>query len=149
MLRIMKAFFPAVLACYVVASFLVTQFNLASLQALGIEIPLSSRLEATVHDLLGLASTYLVLILLGFILALSLASALVRLMPRWRAILYTLAGATALLALHTILELLLGLNGIAAVRTLGGLLAQGVAGAIGGFVFHRLSMPHSVREQLE
>jgi len=149
MLRVLKAFFPTVLATYALASLLVTQFNLASLKGMGVAIALPDRLAASLHDLMGLSSSYLILILVAFTLALPLAAGLVHMLPRFRLLLYVVAGAVAIVAIHVIFKLALGVNGIAAVRSTAGLLAQGVAGALGGYLYHRLSMPHSVAEQLE
>jgi len=145
MIRVLKAFFPTVLLTYVVASILVTQSNLGNLQMLGMEVGLADRAGATFHDIIGMSSSYLLLILVAFILALPVAAGLARVLPGQRALLYALAGFTAIVALHVIMKTLLGVSGIAATRTLAGLMGQGIAGAIGGFCFHRLSR---VRQQV-
>lgn len=145
MIRVLKAFFPTVLLTYVVASILVTQSNLGNLQMLGMEVGLADRAGATFHDIIGMSSSYLLLILVAFILALPVAAGLTRVLPGQRALLYALAGFAAIVALHVIMKTLLGVSGIAATRTLAGLMGQGIAGAIGGFCFHRLSR---VREQV-
>ena len=145
MIRVLKAFFPTVLLTYVVASILVTQSNLGNLQMLGMEVGLADRAGATFHDIIGMSSSYLLLILVAFILALPVAAGLARVLPGQRALLYALAGFAAIVALHVIMKTLLGVSGIAATRTLAGLMGQGIAGAIGGFCFHRLSR---VREQV-
>lgn len=145
MIRVLKAFFPTVLLTYVVASILVTQSNLGNLQMLGMEVGLADRAGATFHDIIGMSSSYLLLILVAFILALPVAAGLARVLPGHRALLYALAGFTAIVALHVIMKTLLGVSGIAATRTLAGLMGQGIAGAIGGFCFHRLSR---VRQQV-
>jgi hypothetical protein len=149
MLRVLKAFFPAVIVAYVLAAILVTQFNLGSLQSMGVPVSMADRLGATFHDLVGLASSYLLLILVAFILGFPVAAGLARLLPRQRMMLYVLAGGVAILALHLVMKAVLGLSGIAATRSLGGLLSQGLAGAVGGYLFHRLSLPRSVAQQIE
>jgi hypothetical protein len=63
----------------------------------------------------------------------------VRKNPHLRMIGYVSAGFVALLAMHVIMKAVLGLSGIAPTRTILGLLAQGVAGGIGGYLFCRLS----------
>jgi hypothetical protein len=141
MARVLKAFFPAVLLAYVLASILFTQTILAAVQGMGLEVSVSMRLATTVHDLIGLSSSYLLLILVAFILALPVAGGLTRLLPTQRAVLFTLAGFVAIVALHLIMKALLGLSGIAATRTVPGLLAQGLAGAVGGYCYHLLSRP--------
>jgi len=44
-------------------------------------------------------------------------------------------------AMPVIMKLVLGLSGIAPTRTIVGLLAQGLAGGAGGYLFCRLSAP--------
>ena len=141
MLRALKAFFPAVLLAYALASILATQSNLGNLQMLGMEVGPGVRAEATFHDLIGMASSYLLLILVAFVLGLPVAAGLTRLLPDQRALLYALAGFTAIVALHLIMKVVLGISGIAATRTTAGLIGQGAAGAVGGLCFHWLSRP--------
>lgn len=139
MLRSLKAFFPAVLLAYLVASVLVTQANLAAVQSMGLEIDGSVRLDTTLKDIAGMASSYLALILVSFVLAMPVAAGLSRWLPAQRTLLFTLAGFVAIVALHLIMEAVLGLSGIAPTRTLAGLLGQGLAGAVGGYCFAYVS----------
>mgnify|MGYP001820622884 FL=1 len=139
MLRLLKAFIPAVLLAYFLASVLVTQANLAAVQSMGLEVSTGVRLDTTVRDMVGMASSYLILILVSFTLALPVAAGLTRLLPDQRALLFTLAGFVAIVALHLIMKAALGLSGIAPTRTLVGLLSQGLAGAVGGYCYHVLS----------
>jgi hypothetical protein len=141
MQRVLKAFFPAVILAFVLASVLFTQFNLAALQAMGQEVSTGVRIATTFDDLIGMASSYLLLILVAFILGLPVAAGLSRLAPGHRALLFTLAGFAAVIALHLIMKAALGITAIAVTRTLPGLLAQGLAGAVGGYCYHRLSRP--------
>jgi hypothetical protein len=132
MLKVLRAFFPALLVGYVFASVSATQVTLSRLPAMGVELELNQRLAATWHDLLGLTSSYLVLLLVAFALAFPIAARLARWFPGARSALFVLAGFTAVLCLHLIMEAALGVNGIAAVRTPLGLLSQCVAGALAG-----------------
>ena len=140
MLRLAKAFFPAVIAAYLLASVIFTQMTLATVQSFGLEVSFTQRLAATWHDILGMASSYLLLLLVAFLIALPVAARLTRLLPTRRAFLFTLAGFIAVVALHVIMKLALGLSGIAVTRTFFGLLGQGLGGALGGYVYHRLSL---------
>ncbi len=139
MLRVLKAFFPAVLLTYVLASIMSTQIILGNLQSMGVDVSAAVRISTTFHDLLGLASSYLLLILVAFVLGLPVAAGLTKLMPSQRLALFTLAGFVAIVALHLIMKAALGLSGIAATRTMFGLLAQGIAGAAGGYLYFHLS----------
>lgn len=139
MVRALKAFFPAVFLAYILASTLATQSNLGNLQMLGMDVGLGDRAGAIFHDLIGMASSYLLLIAVAFVLGFPVAAGLNRLMPGQRALLYALAGFTAIVALHLVMKAALGISGIAATRTTAGLVGQGAAGAIGGLCFHWLS----------
>lgn len=138
-MTIVKAFFSAVLFTYVLASVLSTQIVLGSLQGMGVDVSGMIRLSTTFHDLLGLTSSYLLLIFVAFIVGLPVAAGLTKLMPSHRLALFVLAGFVAIVALHLIMKAVLGLSGIAATRTMAGLLSQGVAGAAGGYLYCRLS----------
>lgn len=139
MVRVVKAFLPAVIVAYLLASILFTQTILATVQSFGLEVSFAQRLGATWHDILGMASSYLLLLLVAFLIALPVAAGLTRILPSRRALLFTLAGFLAVVALHVIMKAVLGISGIAATRTLAGLVGQGLAGALGGYVYHRLS----------
>ncbi len=128
----------AALLAYVLGSVFATQFILANVAAMGPEVDLAVRLQATGHDLVGLASSYLLLVAVAMLLGLPVAAGLARLLPAQRLWLYIAAGAVAVMAIHVLIKAVLGLSGIAATRTLAGLLAQGVAGAVGGYLFYRL-----------
>tara|TARA_R110001599_G_scaffold8651_5_gene42008 strand:- start:43073 stop:43516 length:444 start_codon:yes stop_codon:yes gene_type:complete len=140
MIRVLKAFFPAVLLAYVTASLLATQTVLANLGDMGVVVPLTVRLEASLHDLLGMIA-YLLLILLAFVLAMPVAAGLVRAhrVPGPRVFWFALAGFVGVLMLHLIMREVLGIWVIAAAREWPGLLLQCSAGALGGWLFSIMS----------
>ena len=135
MLKGLIALLPATLGAYLVGTVIATQVILAKVQGLGLPVTLGDRLGASGHDLLGMSSSYLPLLLIAFLIAMPVASQICRLLPRAHAYLFILAGASAVVALHLIMKAVLGLNGVAAVRELHGLLLQGVAGGCGGYLF--------------
>ena len=139
MIHAIKAFFPAVLLAYLLASVLVTQANLAAIQSLGLDVSIGIRMRTTLQDFIGMATSYLILITVGLALAFPIAAGLARLFPRRRAFLFTLAGFVAIVALHLIMKEVLGLSPVAPTRSALGLLSQGLAGAVGGYFFHLLS----------
>ena len=141
MIRVLKVFFAAVLLAYVLASTLATQSNLGNLQMLGMQVGFGDWAATTAHDLVGMASSYLPLIAGAFAIGLPVAAGLTRRLPRHRALLYALAGFTAVVALHLIMRAALGLTPVAATRTTAGLIGQGAAGALGGLGYHWLTRP--------
>lgn len=102
---------------------------------MGMSVTLTDHLRATGHDLVGLAGSYLPLIAIAFAIALGIAALLGRYLARFRFILYPLAGAVAILCLHLIMHAVLGVHGIAAVRSWNGLALQVLAGWLGGYAF--------------
>ena len=138
MVNFLKAFLAAVLLTFVLASILSTQVVLAQVQAMGLQVGWDTRLSTTWQDIIGMASSYLVLITVAFALALPVAAWLARRFPGQRALLFVLAGFVALTALHLALHSALGIHVIAVTRTLPGLLGQCLAGAVGGYCYYRL-----------
>lgn len=139
MLRLVAAFLAALAATYLIGSVIATQFVLQEVVALGPAVPWSVRLDTTGRDLVGLAGSYLPLLAVALLLALPVAAGLARLVPAARLAWYLAAGFVAVLALHLIMKAVLGVTGIAATRSLAGLLAQGAAGMIGGALFQALT----------
>ena len=96
------------------------------------------RLQATWHDILGLASAYLPLMAIAFLIALPVAAGLLKIFPSQPLLLYVLAGAVGVVTLHLTMKAVLGVTGIAATRTIAGLLSQGLAGALGGYLYYSI-----------
>lgn len=138
MIRAITSFFTAVVSAYVVAVLLVGQFNIARVVEMGFDVSLNDRFSTAGADLLGMLGTYLPLIAIAFLIAFIFTRyALLRFIKQ-PVVLFTLAGFVAVIALHSIMHMMLGLSGIAPTRTLLGLLSQGLAGAIGGYVYSRM-----------
>ena len=135
-LRTLLYFFLAVLLASVMGTVLQTQFNLANLQALGAPMPLGVRVQTTCLDLLGFSPTFAILVILGFIFALPAASLLARLWPMGRWLLFTLAGALAVLAAMALANALLPMPTlIGANRTFAGTVGLMACGSLGALLF--------------
>jgi hypothetical protein len=139
MTRTLGSYIAAVIVAYCFGALFISQGNIAAVTGLGFDVTMSQRLGAIVHDISGMTDIYLPLVAVSLLLGLPVAFAVVRKNPHLRMIGYVSAGFVALLAMHVIMKAVLGLSGIAPTRTLWGLLAQGVAGGIGGYLFCRLS----------
>ena len=139
MTRTLGSYTAAVIVAYCFGALFISQGNIAAVTGLGFDVTMSQRLGAIVHDVSGMTDIYLPLVAVSLLLGLPVAFAVVRKNPHLRMIGYVSAGFVALLAMHVIMKAVLGLSGIAPTRTLWGLLAQGVAGGIGGYLFCRLS----------
>ena len=139
MTRTLGSYIAAVIVAYCFGALFISQGNIAAVTGLGFDVTMSQRLGAIVHDVSGMTDIYLPLVAVSLLLGLPVAFVVVRKNPHLRMIGYVSAGFVALLAMHVIMKAVLGLSGIAPTRTLWGLLAQGVAGGIGGYLFCRLS----------
>ncbi|MEM7281120.1 MAG: hypothetical protein AAF438_05790 [Pseudomonadota bacterium] len=139
MLKKIIGYIMGLVGAYVLAVFLVSQFNIARVTELGYSVSLSQRIETAAHDLVSMLGLYFPLVA-GALLVAFLFTGLIltRFIPRSPG-LYALAGFAGLVLLHVILNSVLGLVGVAPTRTLLGLGAQGLAGAFGGWLFYQFA----------
>lgn len=138
-LKTVGAFLVAVAVTYILGSIASTQAILQNVIELDVPVGWLDRIGATWHDLLGMAPTYLPIIAVGFLIAFLVTALIVRFLPDLRRIGYVLAGTIAVLAVHLVLQALLDIHSLPVTRTLTGLLLQGAAGAVGGYVFVRIT----------
>lgn len=137
-IRVFLGWAIAVVAAVVLGSVIQTQFNLASLAALGVDIGLATRLSATGHDLINFTPAYALLISAAFAIAWPTAALLKRWMPGHRTVLFALGGFAAIWVMIAIMNSLLPITAIAATRGLSGTLALSLAGALAGLLYSRL-----------
>ncbi|MFY0663049.1 MAG: hypothetical protein JXQ97_00370 [Natronospirillum sp.] len=138
--RILLSFVLSVAVTAAVGAIVQTQFNLAALQGLDVEIPWSLRLEATVHDLVNFTPVFAILVFAGFLCAFPVAALLSTILTPIRAFTYSLAGVAALYSAFLIINTLLPMPTlIAATRTLEGAVAMSLPGALGGYLHARLT----------
>ena len=128
----------AVIVAYLLASISATQSVVSSLANMGVDVSIGDRLAMTLRDITGMASLFLPMIAAAFLAAFLVVAMLLRWWPQWRTPLYLVAGASALVTIHLTLKLAFFITPIAVGRTLGGLLVQGLAGAVGAYVYARL-----------
>ena len=139
MIKTTGSFLVAVIAAYLLGAIFVSQGNIAAVVALGFDVGMGQRLDAAVHDMLNMTDIYLPLVAISLLLGFPVAYAIVRKRPHLRLIGYTMAGFVALIAIHVIIKAVVGISGVAPTRTLPGLLCQGIAGGVGGYLFYRLT----------
>ena len=112
-----------------------SQFVLYELGALNVDITLGDRLYMTTQDILGLFPIYGSVVFIGLLIAFLIAFLIRKFMNITTWHLYTLAGATAMLAIVMIMDSLLNLAFLAGARSTSGIVFQVLAGLIGGAVF--------------
>lgn len=138
--RNMSSFLVAVIAAYLLGAIFISQGNIASVIALNFDVSLAQRFEAALHDVTNMTGLYLPVIAVSYLLAMPVATFIIKYFPQHRMTLYIAAGAAGLITIHIIMKLLLGISGIAATRSVIGMLAQAVAGGVGGYLFHLISI---------
>lgn len=133
-------FVIALLVGVVLGSVVQTQFNLAALQALGVEIPAGERIATTLHDLASFAPLYAVLFSVGFVVSQTVAV----LLSGWLGgrFLAPLCTGGAVVGLWATLWLVNTLAPpptlIAATRGIAGFMAMLATAGVAGLLFARL-----------
>lgn len=140
---VFSKFIVAVIVCFILASIAHSQFVLAGLTGIGVEIATSDRISMTVSDIGGLAIGYgsVVFIALGTgFLIINAVSRWVLPLPKLR---YPLAGFLAIGGALLAMQPLLNVTLIAGAREPLGFFLQCVAGLVGGYVFMTLMQKNS------
>lgn len=131
----LAGFVVATAVGYALAAIAATQFVLAQVTGMGLPVSLVTRLQTTAQDLAGMAGLYLPILAGGFLVAFLTAAVANRWLRDQRTVLYTLAGAVAVIAVNLIMKAVFEITPIAGARGIWGLAAQGVAGAAAGYSF--------------
>lgn len=146
-MRLVLAFVMAVVVTHVVGTIASAEPHLRWLASQGMPVDSAVRLDAYGQAVFGMLPLYAVLCAVALLVGFFVTWLIVR-RVRWLSGLgYALGGFAAMVALFAIMNAALELTGVPSTRTLGGLLAQGVAGGLGGFAFHLLkskAQPSSV-----
>lgn len=138
-IRVLMAFVVCVLVAEALAATASTQFVLHELGRLGVAVPFSDRVDTTAHDIVGMLPIFGMVIGIGFLIAFPVAWLLSRPLPQWRTALFAAAGFCAIVVAHFVLNKSLSITPVAGARTGLGVLVQGLAGALAGWLYTRLS----------
>lgn len=140
-IQALLAWAACVLTTYMLASLFQTSFVLAGLHSAGAELPLAIILRTALYDLYGLAFnalfvSYLLLIAIGFVIALPVAAWLKKWTHARSLVIYPLAGAVLMGSMLSLAKMVFyGITLYAGTRGPAGLACQMLAGAAGGVVF--------------
>ena len=134
-LRVALAFILAVIVATVLGAVAHTQFVLARLSGLGVDISLGERLSMTLHDIVVMAPLFGAIVGAGFIVAMSAAALVFKLAGTQRTLIYVVAGAVSLGVTLMVMNAVFEITAIAGARSTLGFLAQMAAGAVGGLTF--------------
>jgi len=139
MVRRILAFIIAVLTAFLLSSVTGTQIVLSDIQRFGLDVSLSDRVAATIHDVSGLALTLPVLIAAAFLVAFLVAALGKRFLGGDRKYWFMAAGLTSVPAALWLIKLAMGGTLFAAARTSFGMLLIALCSMAGGWVFARLT----------
>jgi hypothetical protein len=134
-LRWLIAFLAAVVVAALAGSIVQTQFNLASIAALGTEIPIALRVEVTAFDLLSFAPTYAIVAAFALLIALLVAAWPASVFPGIGLMWYALAGFLGIYTALVCMNAMLPVTVIGAARSAAGMLSLSLAGALGGWLY--------------
>jgi hypothetical protein len=115
-----------------------TQSVLAKLTEININISMSERLSTTYEDMLGLAPTYGLVILIALTIAFSIAGLISKKLTVSARLLYPLAGGVAFLVMLLAMQPILNVTLLAGARGTAGIALQVCAGVIAGICFAHL-----------
>ncbi|WP_293334368.1 hypothetical protein [Parvibaculum sp.] len=137
--RMGAGFVLAVIVTTVLGSIAHTQFVLAGLIGLGIEITVSDRLSTTLQDIAGMGPMFGMIVAIAFLIAMPAATLVYRFAGMLRYLVYGVAGAVALGVALAAMGIVFDITPIAGARTMTGFIAQMIAGALGGLTFARVT----------
>lgn len=143
-IKSMLYFMLAVAASYLSASIIGTQLVLADILSFGLDVSLSDRVSATIHDIVGLAGTLSILITAAYLVAFAVAALCIRFLGGNRTYWYLAAGFTSLPVALMLIKSLMGGTLFAAARTDFGMFVIAFCGLLGGWVFARLTQKRGV-----
>lgn len=117
-----------------------TQNVLSRLNDIGADVSFGERLSMTVYDIVYLGQPLLLFIGIALAVAFLAGGLLHHIVKFGRPIIFTVAGAVAILVmLSGMKQVFFDIHMIAGARDMVGIALQMLAGAIGGFVFTRMS----------
>ena len=140
MIKTVPAFIITVLITFLLMSVAGTQIVLADILSFGLDVPLSDRVSATLHDIVGLAPALSVLVAVAFLLAFLVAALGKRILGGNRTYWYLVAGFTSLPIMLILIRSIMGGALFAAAQTGFGLFIMALCGLPGGYLFARLTI---------
>ncbi len=128
----------AVVVATVVSTIVQTQFNIAAITGLGVEVTVAERLRMVLFDLHGFAPLWALVVAVALLFGFAAASLLAGRLPAHTVALYAVAGGMALLSALVILDEIMPMNPVPGARTIPGVLLMAAGGVLAGALFARL-----------
>ena len=118
--------------------FTATQFNLAEIAALGLNVPFADRLATTAHDLVGGLPLIATIFGFGFIIAMPITGVITRWVKILPHVAHALGGFAGVGVTLFALKALFAITPIGAARDIDGFIALCLSGAAAGYVYSAL-----------
>jgi hypothetical protein len=118
--------------------FTATQFNLAEIAALGLNVPFADRLATTAHDLVGGLPLIATIFGSGFIIAMPITGIIARWVKILPHVAHALGGFAGVGVTLFALKALFAITPIGAARDIDGFIALCLSGAVAGYVYSAL-----------
>jgi len=128
-------FITAFIVLNVVGATVQTQFNLGHLLALGIDVPFSTRISTTLHDIVSLQPLFGAIFGIGFLIAMIVGHVIAKLVKTQPDLVFALAGFAAMGVTLLALKAAFQITAIGAAREWDGFLSLCVVGALAGYAF--------------
>ena len=129
------AFLTALIVLNVIGAAVQTQFNLGHLLALGIDVPFSTRLSTTLHDIVFLQPLFGVIFGFGFLIAMIVGHFIAKLVKILPDMVFALAGFAAMAVTLLSMKAVFQVTAIGAAREWDGFLGLCIVGALAGYAF--------------
>lgn len=144
MIKTVLAFIIAVLITILLMSVAGTQIVFADILSFGLDVPLSDRVSATLHDIVGLAPALSVFVAVALLIAFVVAALGKQFLGGNRTYWYLVAGFTSIPVTLILIRSIMGGALFAAARTGFGLFIMALCGLLGGYLFARLTFRRDV-----
>ena len=128
-------FISAFIVLNVIGATVQTQFNLGNLLALGIDVPFSTRISTTLHDIVSLQPLFGVIFGIGFLIAMTVGHFIAKLVKILPDMVFALAGFAAMAVTLLSMKAVFQITAIGAAREWEGFLSLCVVGALAGYAF--------------
>lgn len=137
LIRSILGFIAGVITAYVVGTAINAQFVMG---AHGVPVGFGERLNMTAFDISNM-TLYAIIIAVGFLIAFLIAAVLKRFLPSLAGVAYPIAGAAAIGVALGLMYMNFQTVPISGARGTFGFIAQMLAGALGGWVFGKITTP--------
>ncbi len=118
--------------------FTATQFNLAEIATLGLNVPFADRLATTAHDLVSGLPLIATIFGFGFIIAMPITGVIARWVKILPHVAHALGGFAGVGVTLFALKALFAITPIGAARDIDGFIALCLSGAVAGYVYSAL-----------